>query len=247
MLRQWKANKNRDLLSLLRFIFIMSLILMSTSFSVIIRVQGSSDSILKPFTEQKATEKIVEQGDVCEIKWNLTLDGTYYNKTQKKYYIGDVIPSTLKKEYRGLEKSWFYEEVIGLEVGNTFTFSRADSWTFNNFNPTDPAAGADITVRGIVEKMMYDKSEDKFTISDIPFLNEIVLLASIGIVIFVLYKILMFLNVKKFLLVGKRCSICSSTKYLGKCGKCGSYICRECFSKEGKCPHCHSNKFMPKT
>lgn len=234
-----------QILTLKRFKIIFLILFLSYSISP----NYSTNSI----AQEDETEVAIGIGDVCSISWNLTINLVHYNSTNNIYYIrdpngasGSYIPNNLVDKYPSIKIIWFDDEVIGKTVEEPLTIFRSGQWSSDNLNPIDPAWGQDIIIDAKVETLYHDSSEDKTTLFDIPFLDEIIVIAIIVAILAVSYKGLSFLHSKNYFLAGRRCISCGlSSKSVGTCGKCNSRICRDCFEKSGKCPQCKANIFHP--
>lgn len=103
----------------------------------------------------------IEKGDICYLEWDLLADYEYYNKTLGEYYIGESIDPVLIDHYPKvrLEGEWFWENIVGVEVGKNISFSKSSQWSSDNLALSNPVWGKQLVFRISVISLEHDSSK----------------------------------------------------------------------------------------
>lgn len=155
--------------------------------------------------------------------------------------------STLAKEY-GEAMKWYPDDPLRpLDKKEWIVVPPEDGYSSGEL------AGQSLYFDITLNSIYYDEVEVPFGDSgsgdpwglddllDIPFMLPIILLASLGIVSFVGYKI--HGHTRQFLRARVHCD-CGGIATM-QCARCFTKICRECFLSHGGCAECGSNKMIP--
>lgn len=201
----------------------------------------------------KADYVVIDWGDLVKMKVKITYrrpGGTdqFFSDGFVELYLGDTVPPEVNETSNRIKtmSAVFREHVIGMRVGEERTF-KVNYKELNITRPDNTLYGADITYTVKFLEMLLDAHYDpifELTPTHPVFLFS---MAALGIILFLIYYTdlhhIVYQKVQRVRV--PHCVICGTRTSL-HCGfvGCKKSICRSCFTKEGRCPFCNSNKLV---